>query len=192
MLYLTKPGPGQTKFLPAPSFVSYSKIHRCTCRRPTSTTKVRAIPHETRPRSDKVMTGTWFCEVQHEPSMYLSTPNKYNKGSCYTSRNQSPVITFSQIVRHCIQYGCPPRSTWREDRVCRISRGRHLHAGLKRANTAVKRGQLNSEGIDEQRCVAFIRSRLLDSMRDNDDDDDDDVTKLLIYMRQENHYDVTC
>jgi len=139
-----------------------------------------------------VLTGTWFCEVQHEPSMYLSTPNKSNEGSCYTSRNKVPVITFSQIVRHCIQYGCPPRSTWREDRVCRISRGRHLHAGLKRANTAVKRGQLNSEGIDEQRCVAFIRSRLLDSMRDNDDDDDDDVTKLLIYMRQENHYDVTC
>ena len=33
---------------------------------------------------------------------------------------------------------------------------------------------------------------VLDSMRDNDDDDDDDVTKLLIHMRQEKDYDVTC
>ena len=53
------------------------------------------------------MTGTWFCEAQQEPSMHLSTPNKYNEGSCYTSRNQVPASTFSQIVRHCIQDGCP-------------------------------------------------------------------------------------
>jgi len=43
--------------------------------------------------------------------MYLLTPNKYNEGSCYTSRNQVPVRTFSQIVRHCIQYGCPLRQS---------------------------------------------------------------------------------
>jgi len=35
-----------------------------------------------------------------------------------------------------------------------------LHAGLKRTNTAVKRGQINSEDNNEQRCIAFIGSRL--------------------------------
>jgi len=51
LLYLTKPGPDQTKFLPAPSFVSYSRNHRRTCRSPTSETRVRAIFYETRPQS---------------------------------------------------------------------------------------------------------------------------------------------
>ena len=52
VVYLTKPDPGQTKCLPVSSFVSYNRNHRCICRRPTRTTRVRAIGHETRPRSD--------------------------------------------------------------------------------------------------------------------------------------------
>ena len=53
--------------------------------------RVRAIPHETRSRSDKVLTGTKFCELQQKPSVHLPTPNKYNEGSCYSSQNQAPV-----------------------------------------------------------------------------------------------------
>jgi len=50
-----------------------------------------------------------------------------------------------------------------------------LHAGLKRANTAVKRGQLNSEGIDEltalcrfytfsTQCVTMMMTMMMTSL----------------------------
>ena len=71
VLYLTKPGPGQTKILPAPSFVSYSKNHRCTCRRPTSVTRVRAISHETRPQSH-IKFPPSLCHLSISPPSYLS------------------------------------------------------------------------------------------------------------------------
>ena len=45
--------------------------------------RVFPIPHETRSRSDKVLTGTYFSELQQKPSMHLPTPNKCNEGSCY-------------------------------------------------------------------------------------------------------------
>jgi len=158
--------------------------------------RVRVIPHETRSRSDNVLTGTWFRGVQQEPSMYLlasthmwvtstpdfvlylqnqapvrhkvliaglgfvrysknprrnlSTPNKSNEASCYTPRNHVPVRT--ELWPNCppLTRWLPRRSSWRDDRVCGISRVRHLHVDSS--------GLIHSGGNSEQRCVAFIRS----------------------------------